>query len=120
MIAAVAVATVVALGLRVGLIEPEAFGHLCAGGGAPWWCGPRGLLIGTLHAGVLGAGAVVFGVLGAFRRRSAFAVAAAALGASGLLLYDVEIGAVGLLLGALVLVRPPAGEPRTEHRPAEK
>jgi len=118
--AAVGAAVGAAYGLRIGLIEPEAFGHLCAGSVGPWWCLPRGLLIAALHTGVLGAGAVALGAVATLGRRRGVAVAAAMLGAAGLVLYDAEPGAVGLLLGALVLARTAASEPGTEDGPAEK
>jgi hypothetical protein len=118
--AGVPAAAVAAYGLRVGLIEPEAFGHLCAGGGGPWWCWARGLLIGAVHTGVIGAGAVAFGALASFRRQAGIAAAAGMLGAAGLVLYDAEGGAVGLLLGLLVLARTLASEPLAEHHPAQQ
>lgn len=115
--AAVAAAVAAAYGVRLGLIEPEAFGHLCAGAG-PWWCRPRGALIDLLHTGVLGAAAVALGAFAIYRRRAWAGLAAAMLGAAGLVLYDAEPGAVGVLLGALVLARAP--EPRDEHRAGEQ
>jgi hypothetical protein len=118
--AAVAMAAAAAYGLRIGLIEPEAFGHLCAGGGGPWWCGLRGALIDALHAGAVGVGAVALGAVATFQRQAGVAAAAAMLGVAGLVLYDAEPGAVGLLLGGLVLARTPRGEPRDDHGPAEQ
>jgi len=116
---ATVVAAAAAYGVRLGLIEPEAFGHLCAAGG-PWWCAPRGLLIDALHAGALGLGAVAFGAAATLTRRTGAALAAAMLGAAALVLYDADLGAVGFLLGALALARPASDEPRPEHRAAEQ
>ncbi|MCZ7566506.1 MAG: hypothetical protein M5U08_24150 [Burkholderiales bacterium] len=119
LVAAVVVAGAAAYGLRLGLIEPEAFGHLCAGGG-PWWCAPRGALIDLLHTGVLGIGAAALGAVATLARRAGAALAAAMLGAAALALYDAELGAVGFLLGVLVLARSAAGGRRPERRPAEQ
>ncbi len=118
--AAVPAAAAVAYALRIGLIEPEAFGQLCAGSPAPGWCWPRALLIDAIHSGVLGAGAFALGALATFRRKPGVAAAAAALGAVGLVLYDADAGAVGLLLGMLALARILACEPLAEHRSTEQ
>ncbi len=104
-IATVAIALALAASVRYALIEPLAIAHLCGAPGAPWWCAPRGLAAGALHAGALGVGAIAAGVVAILARSSAWALAAAGLGAAGLVLYAAAAGAVGCLLGLLVLAR---------------
>jgi hypothetical protein len=98
-------ALAIAAGVRYAIIEPPGPAHLCGAPGAPWWCAPRALAAAAFDAGALGFGALAVGVLAILTRRSAWALAAACLGAAGLLLYAVVTGAVGLLLGLLVLAR---------------
>jgi len=103
--ASVAIALAIAAGVRYAVIEPAGLAHLCGAPGAPWWCAPRALAAAVLDAGALGFGAIGAGVLASLTRRSGWAFAAACLGAAGLVLYAVVTGAVGLLLGLLVLAR---------------
>lgn len=101
----VAMALAIAAGVRYAIIEPAGLAHLCGAPGAPWWCVLRALAAAVLDAGALGFGAIGAGVLAILTRLSAWALAAACLGAAGLVLYAVATGAVGLLLGLLVLAR---------------
>jgi hypothetical protein len=101
----VAIALVVAVGVRYAIIEPVGLAHLCGAPGAPWWCAPRALAAAALDAGALGFGSLAAGVLAIFTRLSGWALAGACLGAAGLVLYAAATGAVGLLLGLLVLAR---------------
>lgn len=104
-IAAVAIALAVAAGVRYAIIEPAGLAHLCGASAAPWWCAPRALAAGVLDAGALGLAAIAAGVVATFARSLAWALAAACLGAAGLVLYGVVTGATGFLLGLLVLAR---------------
>jgi len=108
-VVSVAIALAIAAGVRYAIIEPARLAHLCGAPGAPWWCAPRALLAAALDAGALGFGAIGAGVLAILTRLSAWALAAACLGAAGLVLYAAATGAVGLLLGLLVLARTAAG-----------
>ena len=96
--------------LRYAALEPAGLAHLCGAPGAPWWCAPRALAASVLDAGALGFGAIATGVVAILTRSSAWALAAACLGAAGLLLYAVATGAAGFLLGFLVLARAIAAD----------
>jgi hypothetical protein len=109
-VAAVVLSLAAAATLRHAALEPAGLAHLCGAPGAPWWCAPRGLAAGVLDAGALGFVAVATGVVAILTRSSAWALAAACLGAAGLLLYAVATGAAGFLLGFLVLARATAAD----------
>lgn len=104
-VAAVVLSLAAAAALRYAALEPAGLAHLCGAPGAPWWCAPRALAAGVLDVGALGFGAIATGVVAILTRSSAWALAAACLGAAGLLLYAVATGAAGFLLGFLVLAR---------------
>ena len=103
--AAVAAALAAAAALRYAALEPAALAHLCGVPAAPWWCTPRALAAGVLHAGALGFASIGAGGVAMLTRSSAWALAAACLGAAGLVLYAAATGAAGLLGGLLVLAR---------------
>ena len=94
-----------AAALRFAIVEPAGIAHLCSAPEAPWWCGVREALVGALGLGVPGVAAIAAGVAANLKRSSGWALAAACLGGAGLVLYSVVAGAVGFLLGALVLAR---------------
>jgi hypothetical protein len=101
-VAALAVAAVV----RFQIVEPEATAHLCGAAAAPWWCALRATVIAVFASNALAIAAVVAGGIAIVTRRAGAALAAACLGVAGLVLYAVEAGAIGFLLGALALARP--------------
>ena len=102
----VAIAAAVASMLRFQVVEPEALAHLCGAAAAPWWCTLRAAVVAAFASQALAIAAVAAGVLAIVTRRAGAAIAAASLGAAGLVLYAVEAGAIGFLLGALALARP--------------
>ncbi|MCU0805140.1 MAG: hypothetical protein MUF79_08650 [Burkholderiales bacterium] len=107
-----------AFAVRRFAVEPEALSFACQAGG-PWWCTPRDALIATFHHGVLGGASLVTGLVSFATRRGWVAALAVSLGFAGLVLYNYELGAAGVLLGTLRLARlaaRPAGELRQEHR----
>lgn len=110
LIASIAAAAGLAASLRFLVIEPEGAAHLCSAAAGPWWCAPRAAAIALFSSGTLAVAAVGAGVIATFTRRRAAGLAAACLGAAGLVLYAVEAGAVGFLLGLLVWSRPRARE----------
>ena len=118
--AAVALSVAVAAIVRYAALEPAGLAHLCSASGAPWWCAPRALAAGVLDAGALGFAAIAAGVLAILTRSSAWALAAACLGAAGLLLYAVATGAAGVLLGCLVLARAIAVDPHPPDASRER
>ena len=107
----IAITLAVAAFLRFQIVEPEQVAHLCGAGAAPWWCTLRAAVIGAFASHALAVLAVGAGAVAVLTRRSGVAVAAACLGSAGLVLYSVEPGAVGLLLGLLALARPRHREP---------
>ena len=104
-VAAIVLSLAAAATLRYAALEPAGLAHLCGASGAPWWCAPRALAAGVLDAGAPGFAAIATGVVAILTRSSAWALAAACLGAGGLVLYAAATGAAGFLLGFLVLAR---------------
>lgn len=103
--AIVVVAAVVATLLRYEFIEPAHLGYACEAKTAPWWCGPRSLIVmGFLSYGY-GYAAVLAAFVALFWRHTFAAVLAASLGVVALQLYCYEGGALALLIGTLRLVR---------------
>lgn len=108
----IAAAGLLAALLRYQLVQPAAIAHACDAGGGPWWCALRSLVIATFSTYGLGYVAIVAALLALWRRSARFALAAAAFGIAGLVLYCYEAGAVGFLVGLLVLARAAAGQQR--------
>lgn len=108
---AVVVASAIAAGVtgaavRYGVIEYKAAHNFCATAAVSWPCEVRTLVIVSLmNTPALGLLALVLGVIALFGDRRGLAIAAAVTGALGLILYNTELGACGLLLGALRAVR---------------
>jgi hypothetical protein len=91
--------------LRYGLIESSVIGQACSAVEAPAWCRWRQLLVlGFLHH-VYGIAALAVAALALWRRLLWLAWLAAAFGMFALELYDVEAGALALLIGSLRLLR---------------
>lgn len=108
----IAAAGLLAALLRYQLVQPAAIAHVCDAGGGPWWCTARSLVIATFSTYGLGYAALVAAALALWRRSARAALAAAAFGIAGLVLYCYEGGAVGFLVGLLVLARAAAGQQR--------
>jgi hypothetical protein len=107
----IAIAAAAAAFLRFQLVEPEALAHLCDAAAAPWWCTLRAVVIAAFATNALAIAAVAAGGVALATRRSGAALAAACLGVAGLVLYAVEAGAIGFLLGALALARARERQP---------
>lgn len=97
-------ATVVAVALRVFVIEVPELAWACQVQAPPAWCPLRTGAILALRFGILGFAAVAVGITALYRPRPGMAYAAIGLGAAGLVLYAAEAASGGLLLGALALV----------------
>jgi hypothetical protein len=106
----IAAAGLLAALLRYQLVQPAAIAHVCDAGGGPWWCTVRSLVIATFSTYGLGYAALVTAVVAVWRGSTRAALAAAAFGVAGLVLYCYEAGAVGFLVGLLVLARAAAGQ----------
>lgn len=108
----VAAAGLLAALLRYQMVQPAAIAHLCDAGGGPWWCTLRSLVIATFSTYGIGYAALIAAAIALWRRSAGAALAAAALGIAGLVLYCYEAGAVAFLVGLLVLARAAAGQQR--------
>jgi hypothetical protein len=99
----------VALGLalvtRYVWIESTEIGLSCAAAPAPWWCGPRFVVIRIHQLDGWGLVALAAGVISLLTRRYWLALVALAVGLIGLVLYNTGLAAVGLLAGLLLIVR---------------
>ncbi len=92
--------------MRYGIIEYKAVQNVCATTPALWPCEVRNLVIVTLMTTpALGLVALALGFLALFGNRRGLVGGAVVTGVLGLFLYNVELGACGLLLGALRAVR---------------
>jgi hypothetical protein len=101
---ALAVTAGLAAALRFGLIESERAAE-CAAPGMPWWCTPRWWVVWLfLHHG-LGIVAIATGALAFVRPRLSLIALGAAAAGPALVLYNTEMGAVGLLLTLLSVLR---------------
>lgn len=96
--------------LRYQLVQPAAIAHVCDAGGGPWWCTARSLVIATFSTYGIGYAALIAAAVALWRRSAGTALAATAFGIAGLVLYCYEAGAVGFLVGLLVLARAAAGQ----------
>lgn len=93
------------LALRYAVIEPRSIGQMCGGLGTPWWCPLRTGLIQAHQWFAYGGAAVVLAGLAWWRDAPRLAMAGLACGALGLVLYNTELAAIGLLLALLKLIR---------------
>jgi hypothetical protein len=114
---AIAAAGAIAALLRYQLVQPAAIAHLCDAGNGPWWCAVRSLVIATFATYGLGYASLIAAAVAVWRRSAPVATAAAVFGMAGLVLYCYDAGAVGLLIGVLVLARAAAGQ---ENRGGEQ
>jgi hypothetical protein len=91
--------------LRYGIVEYQAIHDMCAAS-ASLACRARSqVIVGLMHTPALGLLALALGILALFGNRRALVIAAVVAGGFGLFLYNTELGACGLLLGALRAVR---------------
>ena len=93
-----------AAALRFGLIESER-AALCAVADAPWWCEPRWWAVWLFLHHVFGIVAIATGALALVRPHVSLIALGAAASGPALVLYNTEMGAVGLLLSLLSVLR---------------
>jgi hypothetical protein len=93
--------------LRYGWVQSPELGWRCGAIDAPSWCAVRHALLVGLRAQGLGVIALVLGLTALLAREAyrLLIIAAAGLGAAGLLLYSAELSAAALLLAAMRAVR---------------
>lgn len=111
-VVAVVAALVLAILARHQLVEPADLTARCDA--APWEgiaCTIRTLTVQAFAAQRLGTLALAAAVIATLTRWRVLAIAAAAAGSAGLVLYSTLLSAPAVLLAALVLVRP-AGDRR--------
>jgi hypothetical protein len=106
--------------IRGHLIEQEALGFFCDGGGQTWVCKIRWLAIQSFNHLGLGYFALFFGVLAILTRSAMVGLWAGMVGMAGLILYSWDFAAVGFLLGVLALARAQFDDYRAEHRPGQQ
>jgi hypothetical protein len=91
--------------LRYQVIEPRSMGQMCGGIGTPWWCPLRTGLIKAHEWYVYGGVAILCAAMAWWRNDARWAVAGFACAGVGLVVYNTELAAVGLLLALLKLIR---------------
>jgi len=91
--------------LRFLLIEPHDIGHLCLQTDAPWWCAVRGGIAAAFRSQAFGGLSLACGLWAWFRGDARFAAAAMVVGAAGLMLYNTDLAAPGVLLGIIALAQ---------------
>jgi hypothetical protein len=91
--------------IRLLLIEPDAIALLCESGAAHWQCQLRDVVIQGFARHLYGPISIVAVLIAGFSGKRVFAVLAMIFGMAGAVFYDFDLAAVGLLLGALLLVR---------------
>ncbi len=113
--AVLAVVAALSFAARAFIIEPRDAAHLCAAAdtlcvdrSVPWWCGLRGLLVTYVFPwSGFGWVSLGLGILGLILGRRVPAAGALLVGLPGLVLYDADMAAVGVVLGLWVVSRPP-------------
>jgi hypothetical protein len=91
--------------LRFLLIEPHEIGHLCLQTDAPWWCGVRDGVAIAFRSQAFGWLSLAAGLWAWWRSDARWAAAAMLVGAAGLMLYNTDLAAPGVLLGIIVLAK---------------
>jgi hypothetical protein len=109
--AAVAAVLAATAALRFLLIEPHEIGHLCLQAEAPWWCAARGALAAAFRSQAFGALSLACALWSWRRRDVRWAAAAMVVGAAGLMLYNANLAAPGVLLGVIVLAQARSARP---------
>ena len=91
--------------LRFLLIEPHEIGHLCLQSEAPWWCAVREGLAIAFRSQAFGLLSLAAGAWGWWKGDARWAAVAMLVGAAGLMLYNTDLAAPGVLAGIIVLAR---------------
>ncbi|HUC61985.1 MAG TPA: hypothetical protein VMF53_08505 [Alphaproteobacteria bacterium] len=91
--------------LRQIYVEPSAAALTCNATPHPDWCTIRFTLLVGQHSSLFGVAALVAGAVALFRGGRAPAAVAAVFAAIAIANYNVEMGALALVLGLVALVR---------------
>lgn len=93
------------LAIRFLLIEPDEMARECLAHSGSLECNLRNAAIYGFSRHLFGPISLVAAVLAAIGALRPFAILAMVAGMAGVVLYDFELSAVGLLLGALLYLR---------------
>jgi len=91
--------------IRLLLIEPDEVAKACLLNAQQWHCQLRTLAVNGFVRNVYGPLSLIAALLAWVGSIRLFAVLAMAAGMAGVVLYSFELSALGLMLGALLLVR---------------
>jgi len=103
--AAVAVALGAAMAARILMIEPRGAELMCSMQGAAAWCPLRAALVPVFDYQGFGLVSLAAGLFAAWKHRPAWGVTALLFGAVGLVLFNVELAAAGVVLGLIAVMR---------------
>jgi hypothetical protein len=92
---------------RASVVEPRAWGALCAAAAPPLSCAPRQALLWLQYQYLWGIGALLCGLAAFVGGARPVAVAAVALGAAAVVNDNASWGMVGLALGAWAWITQP-------------
>lgn len=107
--------------IRLLIVEPDEMAKQCLGYdmSLTWQCRLRDLAIYGFSRhlyGPISLGAALLAAIGGLR---AFAAGAIVVGMAGVVLYDFDLAAIGLLSGALLYLRLSAGQRRPTQQHAQ-
>lgn len=96
--------------IRFLIIEPDEMAKACLRFSVGWQCKLRDVTIYGFSRQLYGPMSMIFAVLAAIGGIRLFAVAAMFFGMAGVVLYDFDVAAFGLLLGAVLYLRLSYGQ----------
>jgi hypothetical protein len=111
------VLTAIMQAIRLLLVEPDEMAQLCSVNAAQWQCRIRDLAIQGFARHLYGPVSVAAGLLAWLGGIRLFAILAMVAGTAGVVLYDFELAALGLMLGALLLARGPRPDDAPSNAP---
>jgi hypothetical protein len=101
--------------LRQVYVEPSAAALACNATPHPGWCAIRFALLVGQRGSIFGVAAVATAAVALFRGGHGAALAAIALAVVAIVNYNVEMGALALVVGLVAGLRAkPAGRPRVD------
>jgi hypothetical protein len=103
--------------LRQIYVEPSAAALACNATPHPDWCAIRFAILIGQHTALFGAAALIAGALALFRGGRGPAAFAAVFAAIAIANFNVEMGALGLVLGLIALVRERGAVPPRDPAP---
>ncbi|MGE0115616.1 MAG: hypothetical protein AB7T07_12140 [Steroidobacteraceae bacterium] len=104
--------------IRLYLIEPDEVARSCTADAGQWRCRVRDLLVQGFVHHLYGAVSLIAAVLAWLSGFAALAVLAMIAGMAGAVLYDFDLAGLGLLIGALSLMRYLSHRQLSRQQPA--